>query len=98
MTEPHLYRDSTDRLCFDDFSVEMVDYPAACAAIQAAFDLHRPDPPIINGVDVIFQGYCRGDQIIELAWDNSSGLIVTAKTPGSEPLVREIAAWYRAGG
>ncbi len=46
-------------------------------------------------LDVAFMDYRRNEQLVELAWDNWSGFIVTAKTTDSQPLVREIASWLQ---
>jgi hypothetical protein len=56
-----------------------------------------PGPELItNGCDIVFQTYRRGEELVELAWDNWTDFTVVAKTPASEPLVRDIGAWLQS--
>jgi hypothetical protein len=48
---------------------------------------------VTNGWDIVFQDFRRGEQVVGLEWDNWTGFTVVAKTPASEPLVQDIAAW-----
>ncbi len=77
------------------FRVASADYPQVCATIATAFSLTPECASFGAGLDVVFMDYRRNDQLVELAWDNWSGLIATAKTTDSEPLVREIASWLQ---
>jgi hypothetical protein len=45
----------------------------------------------IAGLDVVFQDFTRGSDMVSLEWDNWSGYIVRAKSASAEPLVLEIA-------
>jgi hypothetical protein len=47
-------------------------------------------------LDQVFGEFRRGEQIVELAWDNWSGFIVTAQNSEAGPLVREIGAFLEA--
>jgi hypothetical protein len=93
MPDNQFWRDSSGRLTFEMFQVPAVSFPAICSALVAAFDLAQHNALVTNGCDVMFLDYRRGEQIVGLAWDNWTGFTVFAKTPDSEPLVQEIAAW-----
>jgi hypothetical protein len=86
-------RDASGRLAFVMSRIPMNSYPALCNAIAAEFRIIPQATPVTNSCDIIFQDFGRGDQVVGLEWDNWSGFIITAKTPPSESLVREIAAW-----
>jgi len=93
MADNRFCRDASDRLSFEMFRVPASNYAAVCAAVAAAFPL-SPDVRSFDAVeDAVSMDFRCGQQVVELAWDNWSGFIVTAKTADSESLVREIADW-----
>lgn len=89
------WRDHSDRLTFDSFSVAATDYPATCRAIADELGL-IPDGEIVVGPDQMFWDFRRGNQMVGLDWDIWMGLMVVAKAEASEPLVRDIAAWLNS--
>jgi hypothetical protein len=98
MADNQIHRDASGRLTFEMFRAPGDHYHAMCDAIAMAFDLVPEKSVITNGVDVVFQDYRRGEQVVGLEWDNWSGFMVVAKTPDSESLVREIADWLLQSG
>jgi hypothetical protein len=60
---------------------------------MTSFHLEPVGTLVSDFVNLVFQDYRRGSQVVGLEWDNWSGFIVVAKTPESEPLVRAIAEW-----
>jgi hypothetical protein len=97
MSDYHFWRDASGRLTFESFDIPADLYPAICGAIAAAFNLAPERELVTNGLDVLFQDYRRGDQVIGLAWDNWTGFTVCAKTTNSEALVQEIGACLLEG-
>jgi hypothetical protein len=83
-------------LTFDLSGVAAADYPAVCRAITEAFDL-VPAGELIIGPEQLFWDFRRGEQVVGLEWDIWSEFMVVAKSPVSEPLVREIAARLQMG-
>jgi hypothetical protein len=98
MANNEFSRDASGRLTFEMFRAPADHYREICAAIATAFDLAPEKSPITNGVDIVFQDYRRGEQVVGLEWDNWSGFMVVAKTPDTESLVREIADWLLQSG
>jgi hypothetical protein len=96
MTAARLWRDASERLTFDLDQVSQADYPAVCKAVVEAFGLVA-DTAFVAGVDQLFQDWRRGSAVIGLDWDNWMGFMVVAKTPESEPLLRDIARWLCEG-
>jgi hypothetical protein len=92
MTGGRFWRNTSGRLTFDLPSVEAIDYPAACRDVADAFAL-TPDGSPLFGPEQMFWDFRRADQVVTLDWDIWMGFTVAAKTVGSEPLVRDIAAW-----
>jgi hypothetical protein len=93
MPDNRFWRDASRRLTFEMFKVPADSYQAVCGTVAATFHLVPHNALVSNGWDIVFQDYRRGEQVVELAWDNWSGFTVVAQTPASESLVREIAAW-----
>ncbi len=93
MPDHHFRRDSSERLAFEMSRVPAADYPGLCKAVVTAFGLTPDYESLAAGLDAIVMDHRRGEQVVEMAWDNWSGFVVVAKSTGSEPLVREIAAW-----
>jgi len=93
MPDNQFSRDSSDQLCFEIWKVPSLDYPALCRAVATALSLTPLDETIVIGLDVILQDFQWDEQLVELAWDNWFGFIVTAKTSLSESLVHEIGKW-----
>jgi hypothetical protein len=93
VSESHFWRDASGRLTFAIACVSITEYPAISAALVNEFGLVPTTALVTNGCDIIFQEYRRGEEIVELAWDNWTDFTVVAKTPKSESLVREMAAW-----
>ena len=73
--------------------VPAADYPERCKAVVTTCGLVPDYESFAAGLDAVFMDYRRGEQVVEMAWDNWSGFMVVAKTAGSEALVREIATW-----
>ena len=93
MPDNQFWRDASGRLTFEMFRVSIADYPAICAALVSAFGLATATPLVTNGCDIIFRDYRRGEEVVELSWDNWTGFTVVAQTASSESLVREMASW-----
>ncbi|MEW4571035.1 hypothetical protein AB1L88_24465 [Tautonia sp. JC769] len=80
-------------MSFDLFGVSAADYPDVCKAVATAFSL-SPSPAAFGaGFEAIAMDFQRAGQVVELAWDNWSGFIVTSKAGDSDALVVEIAEW-----
>jgi hypothetical protein len=84
------HRDASNRLTYDIYKVESDRYPELCRELATEFDL-KPASELAIGLDEIFQDYSDGEHTVGLDWDIWSGLIVVAKDPQSEQLVRQIA-------
>jgi hypothetical protein len=97
MPDNRFWRDASERLAFEMFRVPAADYPELSNAVANFFDLTPNFESFAAGLDAVFMEYRRTDKVIEMAWDNWTGFMVVAKTPDSEPLVREIAAWLLQG-
>src|SRR5437763_1910451 len=95
MPDDRFWRDASGRLTFDLAGVTAVDYPAVCREIVSALSLIPDDAPIF-GPQQIFWDFTSQGQSLGLDWDIWMGLMVVAKSVGSEALVREIAEWLRA--
>jgi hypothetical protein len=93
MPDNRFWCDASGRLTFEMSQVPADSYPAICAAVVGTFQLARHTDLVTNGCDILFQGYRRGEHVVELAWDNWTGFTVVAKTEASESLVQDIAAW-----
>ena len=93
MPDNRFWRDSSERLAFEMSRVPAADYPELCKAVVTAFGLAPDYESFAAGLDAIFMDHRRGEQVVEMAWDNWTGFTVVAKATNSEPLVREIAAW-----
>lgn len=89
----HFYRDASGRLTFEIFRVSAEEYFAVRDAVVISFGLVPEGTPVTDGIDLVFQVFRRGDQVVELAWENWTGFTVGARTTASEVLVREVAAW-----
>jgi len=92
MSGIQFWRDSSQRLSFDLSHISAADYPAICKAVVSEFVLAQ-ESELVVGLDQMFWGYRRGEQIIGLDWDIWMGFMVVAKTTASEPLVQDIAKW-----
>jgi hypothetical protein len=92
MPENRFGRDASGRLTYEMFRVLGGEYAAVCTAVVAAFSLEAHTTMVV-GPDQMFWDFRRGEQVVELGWDNWSGVIVTARNPEAEPLVREIGAF-----
>lgn len=93
MTKPMISRDASQRLAVELCSLPINAYPEVCIQIAAAFGLSCCGELITNGIDVIINDFSSVQFDVEIAWDNWSGLVVTAKTPASEPLIHQICKW-----
>jgi hypothetical protein len=93
MPDNQFWRDASERLTFGMFAVPADSYRAIYSDVAATFQLLPHDVMVTNGWNIVFQDYRRGEQVVGLEWDNWTGFCVGAKTPASEPLVQEIAAW-----
>lgn len=89
-------RDASNRLCFEMFDVDSLDYPGLAARVVEQFRL-KPSSGLIVGLDAMFREYSDGACTVGLEWDNWSGFIVVAKTQNAEPLVEAIGAYLSAG-
>ena len=90
-------RDYSERLFFALFEVPSERYPFLCKAIRDHFHLVATDSLVI-GPDVLFQNYSRDGHEVGLEWDIWMGFSVTANSPDSEVLVREIGGWLFESG
>ncbi len=93
MPDNSFHRDASKRLTFELFSVPGDSYLNICKDLVTSLQLMPVGTPVSDFLSIIFQDYSRDSQVIGLEWDNWSGFIVVAKTPESEPLVQEAAAW-----
>jgi hypothetical protein len=93
MPDRRFWHDASGRLIFGMSRTPADRYQAICHAIAATFHLSPHNALVSNGWDIVFQDYKCDEQIVSLEWDNWTGFIVVAKTPGSEVLVQNIAAW-----
>jgi hypothetical protein len=86
-------RDASGRLTFEMFRVPAGSYCTVCSALMSAFRLVPETTLVTNAVDIVFQDYRRGEEVVGLEWDNWSGFMVTAKTTASDSLVQDIGGW-----
>jgi len=86
------YRDASNRLTFDYYSIDSKFYSTITAELVKKFRL-KPMGKLIVGLDEIFQEYRQDNCIIGLEWDIWSGYIVVAKESNSEHLAKEIAEY-----
>ncbi|MBL8818553.1 MAG: hypothetical protein JNL58_21170 [Planctomyces sp.] len=93
MPTPTVSRDASGRLAVEVFDIPIELFPSMCREIAMAFELSRDCNLVTNGVDVVFMDFNSEAGSIEMAWDNWSGFIVTAKSRESEPLVQRISEW-----
>ena len=93
MAEPKMYRDASERLSFSANGISMEQYPAVCSALADALRIAASSELVTDMASVICRDYSRGEQVVELSWDNWMDFTVAAKTPESESLVQEIAIW-----
>ncbi|MEO9594406.1 hypothetical protein [Rhodopirellula bahusiensis] len=98
MTKPtgEYHRDASDRLCFEMFDVDAIDYPKLVARIVAQFDL-KSSSELVVGPDQLIGVHTNGQCSIGLDWDSWSGFFVTAHAPEAEPLVKSIGAFLSDG-
>jgi hypothetical protein len=94
MSDPAVSRDTSGRLAVELFDIPMEMYPSLCHEIALAFGLSLDCSPVANSVDVVLTDFRSDFGSVEMAWDNWSGFIVTAKGLESEPLVRRIYEWF----
>ncbi len=94
MSNSNFHRDASQRLTFEMLHSSIESFPPICAELISAFELLPSRELVTNGWDIYFRDYRRGEQEIQLAWDNWSGFIVCAISPSAEPLVNEIGAWF----
>ena len=93
MPDNRFCRDSSERLAFEMSRVPAADYAVLCKAVATTCALAPDCESFAAGLDAVFMDYRRGEQVVEMAWDNWTGFMVVAKTAGSEALIREIATW-----
>lgn len=93
MPDNSFHRDASGRLTFEMFNVPADSYRAVCNDLVAALHLVSVGTVVTDFLDIVFQDYRRGSQVVGLEWDNWSGFIVVAKTPESEQLVQSVAEW-----
>lgn len=89
-------RDASNRLCFEMFEVDALDYPKFAARVVEHFNL-TPSSELVVGLDEMFRDFTDGACTVGLEWDNWSGFIIVAKTPSAEPLVEAIGAFLSDG-
>jgi hypothetical protein len=95
MPDNKFNRDASGRLTYEMFRVPSSEYAAVCIFVVAAFSLEAHSTMVV-GPDQMFWDFRRGEQVVELGWDNWSGVVVTAKNPNAEPLIREIGEFLEA--
>ncbi len=93
MADNSFYRDASGRLTFEIFNIPGESYSAICSDVAGALQLRRTGMPITDFLSFLSQDYRPGSEVVALEWDNWSGFIVVAKTPGAKPLVEAIAEW-----
>jgi hypothetical protein len=93
MPDNQFWRDASGRLTFGMFRPPADSYLAVRDSIVTTFHLSPHNALVSNGVDIVFQDFQRGDQIVGLEWDNWTGFTLVAKNPASETLVQDIATW-----
>lgn len=93
MPDNRFWRDASERLTFEMSRVPATEYPEVCKVVVTNFGLIPDYESLAAGLNAVFMDYRRGEQVVEMAWDNWTGFTVVAMTTNSESLVREIAAW-----
>ena len=87
-----LWRDSSQRLTFDQAGVTSEDYPRLCSLIADAFCL-APSGNVVIGLDQMSWDFQLDDLVISLDWDVWMEFMIVSQSAASERLVTEIAAW-----
>jgi hypothetical protein len=85
------HRDASGRLTYELQSVPSARYLEFVQRIVDRAGLAPAGVPVV-GLDLLSTEFTKGEARVSIDWDNWSGLIVTALTPASEPLVRAIGA------
>ncbi len=93
MADNDFLRDFSGNLVFAMDKVAALSYPEVSAEVVAQFHLVPESQLISDFGSLVFQDFRREGHVVELAWEIWMGFTVGAKTPASEPLVRDIAAW-----
>ena len=94
MSVPTVSRDASGRLAVEIFNIPMEMYSSLCQDIALAFGLSHDGVLVTNAVDVAFMDFKSDLATVEMAWDNWSGFVVTAKSGESEPLIQRISEWF----
>jgi hypothetical protein len=98
MRQPTISRDASGRLTVEVFDIPMEQYAALCQRIATDFGLTSSDELVTNVADVAFMDFTTSKgALVEIAWDNWSGFIVTAKSTEDEPLIHRIKKWFDEG-
>ncbi len=82
-------RDASDRLCFQMFDLDAMNYPKLLARIVDHFGLKSTSDMLV-GADRVIGGITDRNYAIGLDWENWPGFFVTAHTPKAERLARSI--------
>lgn len=89
------HHDASDRLCFELYDAEAVDYPKLVSRIVDHFNLTSTSNFVV-GLDQMFENYSDGQCSVGMDWDIWSGFIVTAHSKEAEPLVKAIGVFLSA--
>lgn len=86
-----LYRDASQRLCYEIFRAPAEDYDLLRKLVVDAFSLQRIKPTItflddVSTAYIKWSGFLR----VDIDWDNWSGFFVTAMNLRAESLVEKI--------
>jgi len=93
MADNLFWRNAGGRLTFSMGRSSADSYRSICKEVVTEFGLVRKSGLITDFLAIVFQEYCRGEQIVGLEWDNWMGYTVVAHTAESESLVQDIGDW-----
>jgi len=88
------YRDSSDRLTMAVECMPSLAYRFVRWKLCKKFQLKKSGN-YVKSLDEKFQEYRNSDGRVSIDWDIWSGFAVTALTPESESLVKNIGNWLR---
>ena len=86
------YRNSSEQLTIDFYSVEASMYGRITQAVVAKFDL-QPVSNKTTSLDEVFQDFKSSNDVVSLEWNIWFGYNVNAKIKSAEPLARKIASY-----
>lgn len=89
------HRNASDQLVVTLKEAPSLSYRIIRWKICRRFNLKK-NGKYVKSHDQKFQEFRGGRGVVDIAWDNWSGFMVTALTKDSEPLVREIGSWLES--